>query len=93
MRAIDEAWLSSDLGLPIIALPFKEGDAFNQGDLLAEFDCASIRSQLTAAEAKLDAESILLKNSEQLKNTMPAASSTSISPRPKSQKPAPKLKA
>ncbi len=67
IRALDEAWLSSDLGLPIDQLPFKEGQSFRKGDLLVSFDCAAILAQKTAAQAKVQAESITFKNNKQLK--------------------------
>lgn len=67
IRARDEAWLSSELGLPIDKLPFKEGERFRKNDLLISFDCAAMEAQLKAAEAKLQGEAITLKNNRQLK--------------------------
>jgi membrane fusion protein, multidrug efflux system len=67
VRAVDEAWLSSDIGAAIDKLPFKEGQAFKKGDLLVSFDCAATESQLAAASAKLQVENITLKNHKQLK--------------------------
>ena len=67
MRAVDEAWLSSDIGAAIDKLPFKEGQAFKKGDLLISFDCAATEAQLAAASAKLQVENITLKNHKQLK--------------------------
>lgn len=67
VRALDEAWLSSDLGLPIEFLPLKEGDSFRRNDVLVRFDCGTLKAQLKAAEARLQAEVIGLKNNKQLK--------------------------
>jgi membrane fusion protein, multidrug efflux system len=67
IRAVDEAWLSSDMGAAIDKLPFKEGQSFKKGDLLVSFDCAATEAQLAAADAKLQVENITLKNNKQLK--------------------------
>jgi RND family efflux transporter MFP subunit len=67
VRARDEAWLSSDLSLPIDQLPFKEGDHFRKGQVVISFDCATLQAQLKAATAKLQGEAITLKNNRQLK--------------------------
>lgn len=67
VRAVDEAWLSSDIGAAIDKLPLKEGEAFKKGDLLISFDCAATEAQLAAASAKLQVENITLKNHKQLK--------------------------
>ena len=67
VRSVDEVWLSSDLGAAISELPFKEGDAFRQGDTLIAFDCANIESQLKAQKARLAGEATMLKNNKQLR--------------------------
>ena len=67
VRAQDEAWYSSELGLPIDQLPFKEGQTFKKGELLISFDCATLDAQLKAADAKLQGESITFKNNRELK--------------------------
>jgi RND family efflux transporter MFP subunit len=67
VRSLDEAWLSSDLGLPIEFLPLKEGESFRRNDVLVRFDCSTLKAQLKAADARLQAELIGLKNNKQLK--------------------------
>ena len=68
VRSVDEAWLSSDLGVAISKLPFKEGDAFKAGDTLVAFDCANVESQLKAQKARLAGETTMFKNNQQLKD-------------------------
>ena len=67
VRAADEAWLSSELGLPVDLLPLKEGQSFRKGDLLVSFDCSSVEAQLSAADAKVAAAALTAKNNKQLK--------------------------
>ncbi|MDM9624800.1 efflux RND transporter periplasmic adaptor subunit [Rhizobium sp. S152] len=66
VRAADEASISSDLGYPIATLPFKEGDSFRKGDVLATFECGDIQAQLKSAEAALAAAQIAVANDERL---------------------------
>lgn len=51
VRPVDQAAISSELGARITELPFKEGEAFRQGDLLAAFDCRRHRAEAQAAQA------------------------------------------
>lgn len=46
-----EAVISSRVTARITAMPFKSGERFRRGALLARFDCASTRAQLNAANA------------------------------------------
>jgi membrane fusion protein (multidrug efflux system) len=66
VRAADEASISSDLGFPIASLPFKEGESFRKGDVLATFECGDIQAQLKSAEAALAAAQIAVANDERL---------------------------
>jgi RND family efflux transporter MFP subunit len=66
VRAADEASISSDLGFPIATLPFKEGESFRKGDVLATFDCGDIEAQLKSAEAAVAAAQIAVANDERL---------------------------
>lgn len=66
VRAVNEAWISSDLGAPIAVLPLREGEAFAKGDLLAGFDCAGLAAELKSAEAKLRGEQITFENNLRL---------------------------
>lgn len=51
VRPVDQAGISSELGARITELPYKEGEPFRQGDLLAAFDCRRHRAEAQAAEA------------------------------------------
>ncbi|MBB3962834.1 efflux RND transporter periplasmic adaptor subunit [Rhizobium metallidurans] len=66
VRAADEASISSDLGFAIATLPFKEGESFRKGDILATFECGDIQAQLKSAEAAMAAAKIALANDERL---------------------------
>jgi membrane fusion protein (multidrug efflux system) len=66
IRALNEAWLSSDLGFEILDLPLREGDSFAMGDRLVAFDCEALRAEAGAAEAKHDAEKLTYANTKKL---------------------------
>jgi membrane fusion protein, multidrug efflux system len=66
VRAVNEAWISSDLGFEIVDLPVREGDSFVMGDRLAAFDCEALRAEAKAAEAKHDAEALTYANNKKL---------------------------
>lgn len=66
VRAVDEAWISSDLGARIELLPLREGEAFAKGDLLVGFDCAGLEAERKAAEAKLRGERLTFQNNVRL---------------------------
>lgn len=66
LRAIAQATLSSDLAGRIIELPFREGQSFKQGDLLARFDCSVYQAQLNASQASARAAQAELNQNQQL---------------------------
>jgi membrane fusion protein, multidrug efflux system len=66
VRAVNEAWITSDLGFEIVDLELREGDAFAKGDRLAAFDCEGLRAEAKAAEAKHDAEALTYENNKKL---------------------------
>jgi membrane fusion protein, multidrug efflux system len=68
VRSQEEAWLSSDLGLPVKLLPFKESESFKKGDVLIGFDCATLQAQYKSAKAKYRAEELGYQNNLQLKS-------------------------
>ena len=51
LRAVHEAALSAGLAEPIVAMPFRPGEAFRKGDVLVAFDCRRLKAQLAAAKA------------------------------------------
>jgi RND family efflux transporter MFP subunit len=66
VRAVNEAFISSDLGFEIVDLPVREGDAFATGDRLMAFDCEGLKAEAKAAEAKHDAEALTYENNKKL---------------------------
>lgn len=51
LTAYQQSSIASEIAANISSLPLKDGAAFVQGDLLVQFDCAIINSQLQKAEA------------------------------------------
>jgi membrane fusion protein, multidrug efflux system len=66
VRAVNEAWISSDLGFEILDLPVREGDSFAEGARLTAFDCEGLRAEAKAIEAKHDAEALTYENNKKL---------------------------
>lgn len=66
VKAVNEASISSDLGFRIVDLPFREGQSFRKGDVLATFDCDGLRAELRSAEARQTAEQITYENNLRL---------------------------
>lgn len=53
LRAVHEATLSSELAAQIEQIPYREGMAFRQGDLLVSFNCALPRAEAEAARQEV----------------------------------------
>jgi membrane fusion protein, multidrug efflux system len=51
IQSQSEAVIASRMTAGIIAMPYKTGQKFPKGALLASFDCSTIRAQLSAAQA------------------------------------------
>lgn len=66
LRPGAEAVLSSQIAGKVLALPFREGESFKKGDVLAELDCRYYQAQLSAAEAAEAAARIQLESDRQL---------------------------
>ena len=66
VKAVNEALIGSDLIFPIASLPFREGQNFAKGDILAAFDCRDLEAQVKSAEAMLRAETITHENNVRL---------------------------
>ncbi|WP_024871747.1 efflux RND transporter periplasmic adaptor subunit [Tolumonas lignilytica] len=66
LRAVDQAVLSSELNARVVELPFREGEAFHKGDLLARFDCSAYQAQLAASQAAARAAQEELTQNRQL---------------------------
>lgn len=66
VKAVNQAMIGTDLSLPIVSLPFREGQDFSKGDVLAAFDCRDLEAQVKSAEAVLRAETITHENNMRL---------------------------
>lgn len=62
VRAVNYAALSTDIPMRLIRLPFREGQAFRVGEIIAEFDCRrseaerhAVKGALREAQSNLDA--------------------------------------
>lgn len=64
VRAVNQASLSTDTPMRLVRLPFREGQAFRVGDVIAAFDCRRVEAERQAArgvlrEAELNLDSNL----------------------------------
>lgn len=66
VRPLEEAVISTDLGFRIETLPFREGQSFTKGDILATFDCRDLLAQMKSADAMLRAEKLTSANTARL---------------------------
>lgn len=66
IRARDTATLSSKIGGQIINLPFREGEPFSRGDLLAEFNCKAQTAAIRAAQADHRAKAMAAATQQRL---------------------------
>ena len=66
VRTAAEASISSDLGARVLRVPFREGQSFNKGDLLIEFDCDKVRAELRSAEADKREHAVVQQNNANL---------------------------
>ena len=66
VRAFETATISAELNARITRLPFRDGDRFNRGDTLVEFDCARLNAEVDAASAAHQAHAIAHQNQVQL---------------------------
>ncbi len=58
--------LSSELAARIATLPWRDGDAFREGQVLVSFDCSLFDSQLQKAEASIEAASAVAQSNQRL---------------------------
>ena len=66
ISASQQTSLSAELAANIETLPFREGDSFEEGQVLVEFDCALFRAQLSKAEAQAESAQQALRVSRRL---------------------------
>jgi membrane fusion protein, multidrug efflux system len=66
VRASAEATITTDLSARIMELPFREGESFRKGDILVDFDCARLKSEIAALQATARAEELVFSNNRRL---------------------------
>ncbi|WED70273.2 efflux RND transporter periplasmic adaptor subunit [Pectobacterium colocasium] len=66
LRAVDQATLSSELNAKVVEMPFRDGEAFQKGDLLVRFDCSAYQAQFAASQAAMRAAQQELSQNRQL---------------------------
>lgn len=66
VKARAEATVAVDFTARVIKVPFKEGERFNKGDLLAAFDCTRYSAEVAAARASLSAGELQVSNNKRL---------------------------
>jgi membrane fusion protein, multidrug efflux system len=62
VRAFETATISAELNARIVKLPFRDGDQFQHGDVLVEFDCARLDAEVAAASAAHQAHELAYLN-------------------------------
>jgi membrane fusion protein, multidrug efflux system len=66
IRAVDMALISTELTMRVARIAFMEGERFNKGDTLVEFDCRRPQAELAAAEAQHHEMKLTLDNNRVL---------------------------
>ncbi len=68
VKAEAEAMISSELVAKVKSLPFKEGQKFQKGDTILQFDCRRYMADLRAAEAEVETARVKVKTNTALKH-------------------------
>ncbi len=66
VRSLAEATITTDLGVKIKNLPFKDGESFRKDDVLISYDCARLRAEINAANAAAHADELVYANNKRL---------------------------
>jgi membrane fusion protein, multidrug efflux system len=66
VRAIETATISAELNARIIKLPYRDGDRFNRGDILVQFDCVKLDAEVEGATAAHQTHKLAHANQLQL---------------------------
>lgn len=66
VQPVREAAISTELTSLVAKVPFREGENFNEGDLLMSFNCSKQQAELRAADAASRAKLIDWKNKREL---------------------------
>lgn len=62
----DQAVIAADITVTVLELPYREGQSFNEGDLLVAFDCRRFSAEIEAAKANLSAARAVLKSNQEM---------------------------
>ena len=66
VKAVDEATISSEIAARITKLPFRMGERFKKGAVLAGFDCSLYQAELASGKAELKARTKTYENKKKL---------------------------
>ncbi len=66
IEPVAKAKLPAEISAPVIRLPFKDGEAFRKGDVLAAFDCRRFKSIWKAARAAWRARDLEARGKKRL---------------------------
>ncbi|MDR4494605.1 MAG: HlyD family efflux transporter periplasmic adaptor subunit [Nitrospirales bacterium] len=66
VKPVMEVVISSELQAKIKKMPFRDGEQFQKGDLLVDFQCGKYVADLQAAEAEVESRTITLTHHEEL---------------------------
>ncbi len=67
VKSMGESALSTDLIAPVLNITKREGEAFQKGDILIQFDCRRFNAELASAEAEYEAAYAVAQNNRNLK--------------------------
>jgi len=66
VKPAEEAVISSELQARVKRMPFRDGQGFQKGNLLVEFDCEKYWAELAATQAELEAREKTALNNQEL---------------------------
>lgn len=69
VRALTQAMISTEFTAPVSKIGFKEGERFQRGDLLVEFDCRRQRAELASSEAQHREMRLVFENNKLLRQS------------------------
>lgn len=67
IKATQEVTISGAIASQVTEAPFREGDGFNKGDVLINFDCAQLHAEKDAARAALQGHRVAYQSNVKLK--------------------------
>ncbi len=67
VKSVAESALSTELIAPVLHVYKREGEGFQKGDVLIQFDCRRFNAELASAEAEYEANYAVAQNNRNLK--------------------------